>query len=368
MSERKPVSIVLFLLMVGALLAILSWANVGASDCGSACPRPTKAPTPTSPPPKPEEMGHDVTAWHEPTDHHHGADPATAHPMIKAVTDQYWTQEIGSPWLSGEHENMYPMGAHAGFKNLVENDMGCPKLKPGPDDLCVNAYHLQVHAVGTNAHGLVAVHSWKGAFLVCQGAEISESTCGVVLSGGNHDYGQFHAPYKKFSCKGPDSLVVPDDRVFITPYVALATTHLSSGYNRIFWNSTIAPVMNQYFLSQRGYLPNQGVNIVWAEMDVKDQVIGFSDACADPAQHVDSPKAGDDGTLYQVYSVRYPLPSARPLNAFTDRWGVIRPAGACTAQGIDCVPLVITGNVPQGRVYLNRNVGPTYAPFLDYAN
>jgi hypothetical protein len=30
------------------------------------------------------------------------------------------------------------------------------------------------------------------------------------------------------------------------------------------------------------------------------------------------------------------------------------------------VPLIIEATVPQGRMFLNRNVGPIYAPILNY--
>lgn len=326
---------------------------------------PTATPTPTDEPGEPGD--HDVTMWHAPGwFHHHGADPATAHPMLVEAMEQYWTREIGSVWLSSHHENMFPDGAHAGFKNLVETDIGCPKYKPTDGDLCTNAYLLQVHALGTQAHALVAVHSWKAAVLVCETAEIDEDTCGVVLTGGWHDYGQLHAPYKKYSCKGPDSLAVPVNREFNAPYTALGTEHLSSGYNRILWNSHETVVMNQYFLAQRGYVPNQGMTIVWAEMDAWDMVPGSTPDCANPTTYTDSSRPSDNGTLYQVYDMRYVLPTERPFSGYTDRHGVIQPNDACNEQGLDCVPLYISENVPQGRLRLNRNVGPGYAPFLEF--
>jgi hypothetical protein len=268
--------------------------------------------------------------------------------------------------LSSAHENEFPAGVHAGFKNLIENDTNCDQLKPSPGDLCINAYALQIHAAGTNAHALVAVHSWKGIFLVCGGAEI-DASCGIVATGGWHDYGLVHAPYKKYECVGPDSLIVPDDREFITPYTALATENLSLGQNRIYWNSLGAPVMDQYFAAQRGYLPNRGLVIAWSEIDAWDMVSGFSPACADPVAHVDSPYPAHNGTAFQVFSIRYELPTVRPFVGWTDRHGNVRPSGACTAEGLDCVPLVIEETVPQGRMFLNRNPGePHLAPVLEF--
>ncbi len=339
-----------------------------AEPTGEPTAEPTHEPNPTDePPPAGECSDHDVTKWHAPGCwHHHGADPATAHPLLVEAMAQYWTQEIGSPWVSSHHENMFPDGAHAGFKNLVETDIGCPSFKFMPGDLCVNAYLLQVHALGTQAHGLVAVHSWKAAVLVCDGPEMDEDSCGVVLTGGWHDYGQLHAPYKSYSCKGPDSLDVPDNRVFITPYTALGTTHLSTGHNRIFWNSQRSVVMDQYFLAQRGYIPNRGLTLAWAEMDAWDMVPLASAECANPDAFTDSTKATDNGTLFQVYDMRYVLPDERPFVGYTDRHGVIQPDGVCSEQGVDCVPLYISENVPQGRLRLNRNVGPSHAPFLEF--
>ena len=62
------------------------------------------------------------------------------------------------------------------------------------------------------------------------------------------------------------------------------------------------------------------------------------------------------------------LPTARPFVGWTDRNGAVRTDGVCVAEGVDCIPLIISENVPQGRPFLNRIVGPdpSDAPILNY--
>jgi hypothetical protein len=316
--------------------------------------------------------------------HDHGADPATAHPMLQEAIAEYWTQEIGSAWLSGPHENMFPEGVHAGFVNLIENDTGCEQYKQAVlGNNCVMAYILQVHAAGTQQHGRVDVHSWKAILLVCDTDEISEDTCGYVVTGGWHDYIWTHAPYKQYFCENaggnPDPINdSPNEQSkFQTPYVALGVEQLSRGQSRIFWsalgpsNSTFSEIM-----TQRGYIPNRGVQLAWSETDAWDYAVGFSALCADPAHDVrrceddvNDAMCINNGNEFQTFTIRSgpaDWPSERPFIGFTDRWGNVQPAGACEAEGVDCVPLVISENVPQGDFLLNRNVDPLAAPLLNY--
>lgn len=377
----------IFLAMIAAYLLIAS--SISAQTCPScpratptaalctSCPRatptpnlcyidhscPKKTPVPTSTPPLPAAVGeHDTTAWHAPAlGHDHGANPATAHPDLQAAMAQYWTQEIGSAWQSSEHENMFP-GKHAGFTNLIETNTGCPQFKGQTGDLCVTDFVLQVHALGTNAHALIPIHSWKGVFRVC---DKTMTQCGTVVAGGHHDYGVIHAPYKKAICDTPDDVPVPAQYQFNAPYTALATEQLNNGNNRIFWNSLGPPgVLRDAYLSARGHLPNRGMGLAFAELDAFDHAPGYSPGCADPATYVDSAKPTDNGSLFQVYTLRYELPEGRPFDGYVDSRGNV--VEGCAAESVDCVPLHISASVPEGRLFLNRSVGPQYAPLLEY--
>ena len=345
-----------------------------AEPTGEPTGEPTEEPglpTPTAEPPSPIEcVEHDTTIWHEPECwHDHGANPADAHPMLQPYI-ALWEQEIGSAWLSSGHENAWPFGMHAAFTNMAANDTNCEQFKQaGMGNTCINAYFLQVHAAGTNAHGRTDVHSWKGVFLVCQTAAISESTCGVVLTGGHHDYLFTHAPYKKFFCA--ESNGAPDPEIslahqFNTPYVALAVEPIDiregAAANRIYWNGQgPGAVLVDETLAQRGYVPNRGMQIAWNERDAWDRAVGYGPACADASQDVrvcpdDSTDAtcSDNGNAYQIVAIRWPnMPEQRPFVGFTDRHGNI--VEGCIEEGLDCVPLIITENVPLGDPLLNYN-------------
>lgn len=316
------------------------------------------------------EVDHDVTAWHEPMLwHDHGANPAVAHPALAAAMEEWWTQEIGSAWESSEHENMFPTGAHAGFTNLSETETGCPQFKGLPGDLCIDAYFVQVHALGTNAHGRVDVHSYKAALWVC---DTAGANCGTVITGGQHDYLWTHAPYKDYFCQdaggNPDPVIPPSYQLSQVPYVGLATD-VPRDKPHIFWNS-LGPnaVTHAAVLAQRGYLPNRGLGAAWTEYDVWDKAVGNSPLCADAANDVPvgGPDTSDNGMQFRVFTLRMELPEARPFTGWTNRHGVI--VEGCTEEGPDCVPLIISEGVPQGRAYLNRRVGPQYAPLQDFDN
>jgi hypothetical protein len=346
-------------------------ATVEPTVTGEATTEPTTEPTPTEPP----APGHDVTEWHAPALYHdHGANPADAHPVLREAIAGFWTQEIGSAWLSSPHENEFPEGMHAAFTNLNEVDTNCDPGRLGPNDTCIDSYFLQIHAAGSNAHGRVDVHSWKAALWVCAK---SGSPCGYILTGGHHDYIWTHAPYKAYFCEEsngqPDPVLSPSYQLSQVPYTALGTEHRSNGQSRIFWNS-LGPnaVTLDDIEAQRGYIPNRGLQLVWSEADAWDYVQGGSQACADATQDTrfcedDDTTCADNGNAFQLFAIRYDnLPTARPFYGYTDRWGNVQPAGACNGEGVDCVPLIISESVPQGSPFLNRGVGPTKAPLQNF--
>ena len=67
-----------------------------------------------------------------------------------------------------------------------------------------------------------------------------------------------------------------------------------------------------------------------------------------------------------AFEVTRQAATERPFTGYTDRWGNI--AEGCTDEGVDCVPLYISENVPQGDPLLNydANVLQTNAPVQVY--
>ena len=348
---------------------------------------PTPGPSPTAAPtmlPTPPVSEHDVNVWHEAMLwHDHGANPADAHPLLRPVVEKWG---IASTWSSSPMENAFPGGMHAAFTNLSETDTGCEQFLLADEGYnCVNAFFLQLHAGGTTMHGRTDVHSYRAAVLVCGTAAIDEATCGYVVTGGWHDYLLTHAPYKKHFCADSDGNpdpVIPETYKFNTPYVALAVQtdgeHVSD--HRIFWNS-LGPgaVLVDETLAQRGYIPNRGLQLAWSEVDAWAENPGY-EACTDPAQDKQlCPDGSTDATCslngneFQVFTIRWfnGLPSERPFSGWTDRHGNVvagQESGGCTQEGLDCVPLIISENVPQGAFLLNRtaNLFETNAPLLQY--
>jgi hypothetical protein len=304
--------------------------------------------------------------WHEPAlFHDHGADPSAAHPALVEAMEAHWNYEIGSEWLSSPHENEFPHGMHAAFTNLSETDTGCPQFNGEPGDLCIDAYFYQVHAAGTVAHGRVDVHSYKIAMLVC---DQSGANCGYVLTGGVHDYIWSHAPYKDYFCENSDGNpdpVIPEQYQFQTPYVGLSTDDPRDKPTML-WNSLGPNAVTQAeVLTQRGYIPNRLLRSAWIEYDVWDRVRAYSPECANAA--ADTPWPGfaeDNGMEFRVFTLTMTLPEERPFVGWTNRHGVI--VEGCTTEGLDCVPLVISEGVPQGRAFLNRKVNAEYAPLQDF--
>ena len=264
---------------------------------------------------------------------------------------------------------MFPTGMHAAFTNLIQNDTGCEQYKLAVlGRPCINAYLLQVHAGGSMAHGRTDVHSYKAALLVCETAAIDEATCGVVITGGHHDYLLTHAPYKKHFCAESNGMPdpdIPEKYEFQVPYVALPVVGGAQGNARIYWNGQ-GPnaVLHAETLAQRGYLPNRGLQIAWNELDPWQYSAGFSPACADASQDTrvcpdESTDAtcSQNGNEYQTIAIRWnDMPSARPFTGFTDRWGNI--VEGCEDEGLDCVPLYISENVPAGDPLLNYDANP----------
>lgn len=303
----------------------------------------------------PEIENHDVTKWHEPTDHHHGY--SVTDTEFASLWLEMAGQEIAYPWLSSSTENGYPYpdGKHEGFKGLYEEDTGCENFN-GITANCIKSYFMLVHTLGT-VHAIhTRFHSFALAAMIC-----NENQCGKIFTGGVHDYGVLHNQYKETICELPgDHPNYPYDTqqgIHQPPYrTGHNTTDKppTNGVNAQFWNSMINREQSTYY----PHSPNYVFNVTWFGVDAWGYINGDSEGCSDPAQAVNICPDGSceyNGSRFQVFEMLIKnLPTQRPFQGFTNVNGQVDMS--CTATSANCIPLYIEKSVPQGAAILDRQV------------
>lgn len=317
---------------------------------------PTRTPTPpaTSTPGTPmPPHDHDVTVWHEPDGHHHGANPADYPELWELYLEQTAGQQIGYPWLSSVFENVYPfpMGNHEGFKFLAQKDTNCAQTGRPSGYYCIKSYLYMVHTMGTAHHMYTRVHSHYGVFEVCT---LDGEQCGLIATGGHMDVGVLHNLYKQEICQLPGD---PPSFPYLTaaglnriPYRALLNNSErppKNGFNGQFWQY-LGPGPGN--IINYPHIPNYTLGASWTEVNAWEYVDG--EACANPERVTvlcpDGNANGDcayTADTYQVFSIRLQnLPTERPYNGFTNVDGHIDKT--CQEASPICVPFVIEAAVP----------------------
>ncbi len=338
-------------------------APTGTNTPGATnTPLPFPTVTPTS-----IIVGHDVTECHKPgiAGHHHGLcwqdAPAPLLAWMNSNPLGGLFKTIGSLWPSSPIENIFPFpgGKHDGFTNLSEANTHCNQFKLADLGLnCIMAYYFQPHVQGNAGEVRTPVHSWKGLFWVCDYE--TQTQCDVVAMGGWVNFGEHHSQYKKTFCPQENRVQYPSQYTTDQPpYVAVA----GSDRKTAFWSSITNPVIEKYF----NPIPNQLMETAWnnrpfsmpASGDVNNNGIydpgENPEVCADPSLDLHFDDVNSRNNVFQVFFFRlfiaqYP----RPYEGFTDRYG--NEAKNCTAVSLDCIPLYIGPNTPQGDALLNRDV------------
>lgn len=325
-------------------------------------------------PHKPEPLDPAQTSWHPLTaesGHHHGVNPNDYTDIFGPTLRNYLAEygEISYPWLT-PNENLMK---HEGYVWLYTQAAGgCEQL--GSEQRgqlnCVTDVLVQVHSIGTPMAVATRVHSFVLFARVCDPAG---QPCGIVQTGGHHDYGILHCPYKEAHCpleSDPEGLPPFEMLKHQPPY---RTNHIEPRNNGIvqFWNS-LRPnsiIMNcdegDTGVCLFPHEPNHLAGLAWSSHDAwgvvqREDVAGSPLVC--PAGDCDF-----NHSRFQIFTVRlYELP-AGPFTGWTNRWGHI--VEGCTTAGTDCVPLVLAGEVPAGDALLNRRVRHSderEAPILDF--
>lgn len=346
---------------------------------GTAC---TTAPTPTptslpdvTPSPTPLPGDHDDTAWHPLTEefaHHHGVNPADYAGIFGDTLTNYLDEygSISYPWQT-PNENAVK---HTGYIWLyTQAEDGCEHYKQtGKTDAnCVTDVLVQVHSIGTPMATITRNHSFVLFARICDLE--TQTQCGVVMTGGWHDYGFLHCPYKGAHCPletDPAEISEEEFMAVIRHQPPYRTNHPMLG------GPPNAPEIVQFWSSFRPnptvadlypHQPNWMAGLAWSSHDAwglmnPDDPHNSPLYCPDGSCHLNHSR-------FQIFAVElYDLP-AGPFTGWTNRWGHL--VEGCNTAGLDCVPFVVTAGMPAGDALLNRQVdhgNPNAAPILEFDN
>src|SRR5690606_4901731 len=195
---------------------------------------------------------------------------------------------------------------------------GCENYKQaGTGQNCVTDVLMQVHSVGTPMAVMTRNHSFVLFARVCDVDTMQQ--CGVMMTGGWHDYGVLHCPYKKEHCPlDSDPAGLPDFDSVLKHQPPYRTSHTDVRYSGVvqFWSS-FRP--NTIVADLYPHQPNNMAGIAWSTTDAWGYI--------NPGDLHASPLVCEDGscefnhTRFQVFAVElYDLP-AGPFTGWTNRWG-----------------------------------------------
>lgn len=294
----------------------------------------------------PECQDHDTTQYHSLInvqeschyDHTHNHDP---YKTAFAEIVQGWNQDISYPWQTNNENEL----KHAGYKYAYFEDLDCNK-QLGGDGNCIKRGLIQLHAVGSQIAMVTRYHSFRFVGQVCD----TSDNCGMVQTGGISDWGILHCPYKSEHCPlGSDPAnVVFGEMVGHPPYRAappLSSMDKLLGQGKIIhqWNSGSQPIVNQWYPQSDKY--NELLEFDFTTIDAwgavnPDGPNTIPLVCADGSCHL------NHSTL-RIYEVVVRMPDGLNsqngeynFNGFTDVKGYIN--SGCTAEGPNCVPLIIS--------------------------
>lgn len=346
-SKYIRISIVLLFVLA---LAIPSNAQSAPSEAGIP-PYPGAPLCPT----------HNDTIWHALWDdqrgchynHTHNDNPAQADFLFGAA-GAAWGQSISYPFMTANENNA--MG-HTGYKYDVNLGQGldCPQdgydyLNPDPN--CIEAFRVQYHDVGGNAHMVKRFHSY---YMEVQVQSRDDKVTGIVQFGGYADFGCLHGSYKEFFVPLPgidpvnsngQSVCGTSQSLDLDPYRStrtveeIANIRAKGSDNMATWTSH-----DRYGYNKFGYFFFRTLD-TWGGMDKNDP---YTDQFVCAGQ----PNCRYNNSVANVFTVAVIIPSSLDTDGdgivnytgYTDLKGNI--AQGCTAPSANCVPLKIV-NAPVG--------------------
>ncbi|MDX1436829.1 MAG: hypothetical protein R3335_08465, partial [Anaerolineales bacterium] len=316
-------------------------------------------------------------------DHTHGIDPAET-PFAGQAADwrfdfpwQTFSTYGGNAWAVPTDGSVFENdGKHKGFFYLYdEAEGGCELFNVTPDQEpnCVTRVLYQLHSVGTQGAMVTRFHSFRMIAEVCTQ---DGRQCGTIETGGIHDYGTLHCPYKKGHCplendpEGP----LPDQIKFSQPpYRAFHTTvdnqnyppgrDIRDGSIRQFWNSLVNRIDYPYYPHEPSYI----VGTAWGFFDStellyqSDPSRSYSvclELLGEPYEQCEF-----NHSSAALFTVRFTIPRELSrlaedgvinYSGFTDRYG--HPVAGCLESSLDCIPLELVNFPEGGLALLNRPV------------
>lgn len=388
---------------------------------------PINTPTNTSQPPTatmpPTQGGHDLTRWHAAGfGMEHGDDPNAA--AIVAIFGQagaYWNggtgQNIGVPFQTSAIENTtkHPMAKYytmlpsqidaawdannpAQFNETTDNSLS--------GNNHVRAWRILAHGGGNLMEALANNHS---AFVEIQICDFDQPTqCGIFRSGGWIFWGKFQSPFYNqvfqrpagtfniggmpmtFSGDVADLAAIGSTKTVFDgwggePYWFMFPNTPSS-WSRIANGEFVGDQISSNEVSPYNYDCSPfpagcGNNLFHLAIRIFDGWnLADTTNITNPifiCSQISPSNCPYNGTLRGVKEVAVYVPiewdqssfdtdtriGFVTLNRFTDRYQRLRPIGACTAIGVDCVPLVLT-NAPIGYASIKLNI-PAIVPGID---
>lgn len=331
------------------VLLVLGVAVGLVASAGQAEPASTRAGMPLC-------ATHNPTAWHglvDPVrrchyDHEHKDDPREVDAVFGPAGRWFGGNAISYPWETfkgageswpappdepGLRENE---AKHEGYGYGVRRGLRCrPAFEA---EGCLTDIRLEVHALGTNHDATSRFHSFA---LEARGC--IRGRCGIVREGGWLDYGILRVDFGK---------------PFYVEHVALPGDPTEqTTFNPVrLHKSRASEQRDATWYSQPGrwnrHLSTPGLRFeTWSPVDPADPA-RLASWCAVGADRKPAPGCTANGSWLETHLIPIRVPAALDgrdgrndglvtFRGHTDRYGAIRPAGACRAAGLDCVPLVL---------------------------
>ena len=385
---------------------------------------PTKLPGGSIQPYKgaPACTNHDPNRWHALWDyqrgcyynHEHGDDPSLAN-AIFGPAGAWWNGgsgvNIGVPWATSAHENhmKHPMSKYyvrvqGGYQPFPDCGVRAhtDHSTDGSQNNCIKAVRLLAHGGSNPMEALARNHSMVIEVYITSKAS-NYATGGILRMGSWLDFTKLQSPFYSTQHARPGgSISFPDGSTM--DFTADSAEVFRSTGGEPYWFMTLNTPETR---SKVAKYPNSAGE-QWSSNEVgsynSSDCAPFPQGpeCGNRHVHIlirsfDSfalLNAGNVNNPYYICSQQVPANctyngSTRSLKethvwidpawdtldgkkdgyvtytGWTDRWQRMRPAGACSSIGLDCIPIMMQ-NVPIGFAATSHNPGPLTSDATDY--